>query len=289
MRYTFCIVLLSYLLFSCGIPKKDVLVLEGKYKNELIKLDSQLVDQRALNYSLTLDNYKKQGSISTYESVQKVYLDRLDSLQNEIDKLNKNSSLSQNFLSDNIDSLEAKLAGQNLFTQSILNYWNVFNHPVGKLSAILKDSLASEVNIIIEESTLYCSISIPMETLFKPFATQVVDPTSMPLLGKISEILQLFPAFTIQVIGHTDNAIQQNKKLPDNWDLSVLRASAVSKALVEEWQLSPSRILAAGKGEFSPMKSNETPEGKALNRRIELVVSLRTEDILRDYRRLLLR
>ena len=77
MRYTFCIVLLSYLLFSCGIPKKDVLVLEGKYKNELIKLDSQLVDQRALNYSLTLDNYKKQGSISTYESVQKVYLDRL--------------------------------------------------------------------------------------------------------------------------------------------------------------------------------------------------------------------
>jgi chemotaxis protein MotB len=216
-----------------------------------------------------------------------VYLDRLDSLQNEIDKLNKNSSLSQNFLSDNIDSLEAKLAGQNMFTQSILNYWNVFNHPVGKLSAILKDSLASEENIIIEESTLYCSISIPMETLFKPFATQVVDPTSMPLLGKISEILQLFPAFTIQVIGHTDNAIQLNKKLPDNWDLSVLRASAVSKALVEEWQLSPSRILAAGKGEFSPMRSNETPEGKALNRRIELVLSLRTEDILRDYRKLL--
>jgi chemotaxis protein MotB len=155
------------------------------------------------------------------------------------------------------------------------------------LSAILKDSLASEEDVIIEESTLYCSISIPMEKLFKPFVIQAVDPTAMPLLGKISEILQLFPAFTIQVIGHTDNAIQQNKKLPDNWDLSVLRASAVSKALVEEWQLSPSRILAAGKGEFRPMKSNETPEGKALNRRIELVVSLRTEDILREYKKLL--
>ncbi|MFN6064697.1 MAG: flagellar motor protein MotB, partial [Bacteroidota bacterium] len=213
--------------------------------------------------------------------------DRLDSLQNDIDRLNKNSSVSQNFLSHYIDSLETKLANQYLFTQSILNYWTKFNSPVGKLSAILKDSLASEENVIIEESTLYCSISIPMEKLFKPFVTQVVDPTAMPLLGKISEILLLFPAFTIQVIGHTDNAIQQNKKLPDNWDLSVLRASAVSKALVEEWQLSPSRILAAGKGEFSPMKSNETPEGKALNRRIELVVSLRTEDILRDYRKLL--
>jgi chemotaxis protein MotB len=245
------------------------------------------VDQRTFNYTLTLDNYKKQGSIAAYESVQKVYLDRLDSLQNDIDRLNKNSSFNQNFLSDNIDSLETKLANQSLFTQSILNYWTKFNSPVGKLSAILKDSLTSDENVIIEESTLYCSISIPMEKLFKPFVTQTVDPIAMPLLGKISEILQLFPAFTIQVIGHTDNAIQQNKKLPDNWDLSVLRASAVSKALVEEWQLSPSRILAAGKGEFSPMKSNETPEGKALNRRIELVVSLRTEDILRDYRKLL--
>jgi chemotaxis protein MotB len=287
MKLIFFFILLSFCLFSCGIPKKDVLLLEDKYKNELIKLDSQLVDQRSFNYSLTLDNYKKQGSIAAYESVQKVYLDRLDSLQNEIDKLNKNSSLSQNFLSDNIDSLETKLANQYLFTQSILNYWTKFNSPVGKLSAILKDSLASEEDVIIEESTLYCSISIPMEKLFKPFVIQAVDPTAMPLLGKISEILQLFPAFTIQVIGHTDNSIQQNKKLPDNWDLSVLRASAVSKALVEEWQLSPSRILAAGKGEFRPMKSNETPEGKALNRRIELVVSLRTEDILREYKKLL--
>lgn len=279
--------LFSFFLFSCGIPKKDIILLEDKYKNELINLDSQLVHQRSLNYSLTLDNYKKQGSIATYESIQLVYLNRLDSLQNDIDRLNKNSSVSQNFLSDNIDTLEMKLANQYLFTQSILNFWTKFNSPVGKLSSLLKDSLASEANVMIEESTLYCSISIPMELLFKPFITQAVDPMAMPLLGKISEILQLFPAFTIQVIGHTDNAIQQNKKLPDNWDVSVLRASAVSKALVEEWQLSPSRILAAGKGEFSPMKSNETPEGKALNRRIELVVSLRTEDILREYRKLL--
>jgi chemotaxis protein MotB len=87
-------------------------------------------------------------------------------------------------------------------------------------------------------------------------------------------------------VGHTDNAIQQNKKLPDNWDLSVLRASAVVKALTDDFQLSPSRVLAAGKGEFSPMKSNETAEGKALNRRLELVMSIRMEDVLREYRKI---
>ena len=66
MKLIFFFILLSFSLFSCGIPKKDVLLLEDKYKNELIKLDSQLVDQRSFNYSLTLDNYKKQGSITAY-------------------------------------------------------------------------------------------------------------------------------------------------------------------------------------------------------------------------------
>jgi chemotaxis protein MotB len=287
MRLVVILILFNLIFFSCGISKKEVLLLENNYKDELVKIDSQLVKQRELNYELTLNNYQKQGSIATFESVQKVYLDRLDSLQNEIDKLNKNSSLNQNFLASNIDSLELKLANQELFLQRMLNYWSRFNSPVNKLTSLLRDSLASEGQIFIEESTLYCSISIPMERLFKPFITQAVEPAAMPLLGKISDILQLFPAFTIQVVGHTDNAIQQNKKLPDNWDLSVLRASAVTKALTDEWQLSPSRILAAGKGEFSPMKSNETPEGKALNRRIELIISLRMEDVLREYRKLL--
>lgn len=287
MRSGIVLFLISLFFCSCGIPKKEVLILENTYKAELIKLDSQLVDQRKINYDLTLNNYQKQGSIATYESIQMVYLDRLDSLQSEIDKLSKNSSLNQISLAANIDSLENKLANQYLFTQSILNYWTRFNAPVSKLTSILKDSLASENNVVIEETTLYCSVSIPMERLFKPFVTQAVETTALPLLGKISEILQLFPAFTIQVIGHTDNAVQQNKKLPDNWDLSVLRASAVTKAFTEELQLSPSRVLAAGKGEFSPMESNETPEGKALNRRIEIVISLRMEDILREYRKLL--
>lgn len=287
MRLAVVLMLFSLIFSSCGISKKEVLLLESNYKDELVKLDSQLMDQRKLNYELTLNNFQKQGSIATFEYVQKIYLDRLDSLQNEIDRLNKNSSLNQNFLASNIDSLELKLANQELFLQRILSYWTSFNSPVSKLTSIIRDSLASEDQIFIEESTLYCSISIPMERLFKPFVTQTVEPAAMPLLGKISDILQLFPAFTIQVVGHTDNAIQQNKKLPDNWDLSVLRASAVTKALTDEWQLSPSRISAAGKGEFSPMKSNETPEGKALNRRIELIISLRLEDILREYRKLL--
>jgi chemotaxis protein MotB len=287
MRLAVVLILFSLIFSSCGISKKEVLILENNYKDELVKLDSQLVNLRKSNYELTLNNYQKQGSIATFEFVQKVYLDRLDSLQNEIDKLNKNSSLSQNFLASNIDSLELKLTNQDLFLQRILNYWVRFNSPVSNLTSILRDSLASEEQVFIEESTMYCSISIPMEKLFKPFVTQAIEPSAMPLLGKISDILQLFPAFTIQVVGHTDNAIPQNKKLPDNWDLSVLRASAVAKALTDELQLSPSRILAAGKGEFSPMKSNETPEGKALNRRIELVISLRIEDILREYRKLL--
>jgi hypothetical protein len=144
MRLVVILILFNLIFFSCGISKKEVLLLENNYKDELVKIDSQLVKQRELNYELTLNNYQKQGSIATFESVQKVYLDRLDSLQNEIDKLNKNSSLNQNFLASNIDSLELKLANQELFLQRMLNYWSRFNSPVNKLTSILRDSLASE-------------------------------------------------------------------------------------------------------------------------------------------------
>jgi len=281
------IFLLVIVLSSCGVPQKEVLVLEDRYRQELIVLDSQLVDLRRTNTALLGDNWHKQGGLDAYAAIQIVYLNRMDSLRNEIDRLSRNSSLDRNFLIALIDSLEQQQAKEGYFTQSILGYWSRINLPVLKLAAVLRDSLAAEEGVEVEEEVLSCRIAIPMERFFKGGSTQVVEPAGMPLLEKISQLLQGFPAFSLQVVGHTDNAAQLNRKLPDNWDMSVLRASTVTKVLTEDFQLSPSRVLTAGKGEFSPRQSNESAEGKAKNRRIEIVASLRLEDILREYRKLL--
>jgi len=71
MRLAVVLILFSLIFSSCGISKKELLILENNYKDELVKLDSQLVDLRKSNYELTLNNYQKQGSIATFEFVQK--------------------------------------------------------------------------------------------------------------------------------------------------------------------------------------------------------------------------
>jgi chemotaxis protein MotB len=155
-----------------------------------------------------------------------------------------------------------------------------------KVSKALLSFKEKDLSIQVKNGKVYVSLS--EQLLFKS-GSYAVDPKGIEALKKLAGVLMGDKEINIMVEGHTDDVPfnSSNSALKDNWDLSVLRASAVTKALTDEWQLSPSRILAAGKGEFSPMKSNETTEGKALNRRIELIISLRMEDILREYRKIL--
>ena len=75
------------------------------------------------------------------------------------------------------------------------------------------------------------------------------------------------------VEGHTDNvAFKGNKILVDNWDLSVKRATSVVRVLQNKYGIPPARMAAAGRGEYLPVTSNDTPEGKAANRRTRIVI-----------------
>lgn len=76
----------------------------------------------------------------------------------------------------------------------------------------------------------------------------------------------------IRVEGHTDNVPIKNLRFPSNWELSTARATAVIAHLITKFGLTPNRISAAGYGEFHPVMSNQTPEGRARNRRIDIVV-----------------
>ena len=83
----------------------------------------------------------------------------------------------------------------------------------------------------------------------------------------------------IQVIGHTDNQPRRNT---DNLDYSALRATTVARLFIQDHNLGANRIIAAAKGPFAPKASNETPEGRTENRRIEILVTYRDSDLIRD-------
>jgi chemotaxis protein MotB len=74
------------------------------------------------------------------------------------------------------------------------------------------------------------------------------------------------------VEGHTDNVPYKNGVLLDNWDLSVKRSTAVVRILQKDYGLDPTKIAAAGRGEYQPVTSNDTPDGRAANRRTRIVI-----------------
>jgi chemotaxis protein MotB len=81
----------------------------------------------------------------------------------------------------------------------------------------------------------------------------------------------------ITIEGHTDNIPISNARFPSNWELSVARATAVLVYLIQEHKIDPSRLSASGYAEWRPIASNTTPEGRAKNRRVEIIFEAKTD------------
>ncbi len=95
------------------------------------------------------------------------------------------------------------------------------------------------------------------------------------VLGKVAQVLNTVADKNIRIEGHTDDrpiAGELQAKYPSNWELSTARATSVARYLQDKAKVDPKRLVAAGYGEFHPGASNDTPEGRALNRRIEIVL-----------------
>lgn len=94
---------------------------------------------------------------------------------------------------------------------------------------------------------------------------------AIPILNEIVKALKKIPN-QIAVEGHTDNIPIHTKEFPSNWELSVARATRVVRYFISVGKISPKRLRAAGYGEYRPLYPNDTPEHRALNRRVEIVV-----------------
>ena len=115
-------------------------------------------------------------------------------------------------------------------------------------------------------------VSLSEKLLFKSGST-AVDPKGVDAIKKVAEVLAKNPDIAIRVEGHTDNVpLKGSGDMKDNWDLSVLRATNVAK-IIQNNGVPATRIIASGRGESMPVADNSTTEGKARNRRTEIILS----------------
>jgi chemotaxis protein MotB len=126
-----------------------------------------------------------------------------------------------------------------------------------------------DINIKVDKGVVYIDISDKL--LFKSGRYEVTD-RAKAVLGKVAQVLKNQPDIEFMVEGHTDNVPYRSGVLLDNWDLSVKRATSVVRILQKEYGLDPAKIAAGGRGEYKPLTTNETSDGRAINRRTRIVI-----------------
>ncbi len=137
----------------------------------------------------------------------------------------------------------------------------------------LKSSLGNlndtDVVVNVEKSVVFISLSDKM--LFTSGST-TLSPRAKEVLAKVATVLNDKPEMEVLVEGHTDNVPIKRDCFKDNWDLSASRATTIARVLQNDYKVDPSRITAGGRSEYVPLQSNDTPEGRATNRRIRIVI-----------------
>jgi len=251
--------------------------LSAVFANQLELADYQLND-------LKLQLAEKKGENNTLEAMRQKLEQRVVNLEDEIESLN-NQILSLQQSSDKaLQQKAVEVAAKEKILKDLKGQIEERERAMEKihmkLEAVLQsfDSTSTFWSAGMKERKVH--ITLYESLLFRTGSTRV-RTKGIEVSRKLAEVLSRHPEVLIRVEGHTDNKPpKRGRGIQDNWDLSVLRAASVVRLLTKEFELSPNQVLAAGKGEFAPKTSNETEEGKAQNRRIELVILPRVEDIL---------
>ena len=138
------------------------------------------------------------------------------------------------------------------------------------LKSVLREGIEDEdVTINVDKTVVYINLSDKM--LYKSGSYQITDRAA-EVLQKIATIAQSRPNLEIMVEGYTDNVPINTNCVKDNWDLSVLRATAVVKALENKFDIDPNRLIAAGRGEYNQLVDNSTAENRSINRRTRIIL-----------------
>ncbi len=167
---------------------------------------------------------------------------------------------------DNIGSKDAYIQDiqRAMARKDSLNMALVMN-----LKSALSDINDTDIEIKVDKSAVYISISDKL--LFKSGSYDVTDQAKV-VLGKVAQVLNSKPDIEFLVEGHTDNVPIKNNFILDNWDLSAKRATSVVRILQNQYNIEPKRMTAGGRGEYIPLQTNDTVEGKAANRRTRIVI-----------------
>ena len=271
IKYVALIGLLPVMLYSCTAGK-ELKALQSRYDSLGNAYSSLQADLKNCN-SRTADLTAKKSSCDA----------QLDALNKQIAFLKDNNTQALKQLEDisvisgtqaasikkSLDNLGAKDAYIQTLQQAMAHKDSLNMALVSNLKGAIGNLNDQDINIKVDKGVVYIDIS---DKLLFNSGKYEVTPRAKEVLGKVAMVLKNQPNIEFMVEGHTDSRPYRRGMLLDNWDLSVKRATSVVRILQKKYGLDPAHIAAAGRGEYMPVASNDTDEGRAANRRTRIVI-----------------
>ncbi|MBV6655900.1 MAG: OmpA family protein [Mameliella sp.] len=289
MRKLFLISLLPMLLFSCVSKKKhlEMMSVAAATSDSLVyQIDSTV----QLIYELRLDTAERRGENTALLSSQSNLLDRIITLDDEIERLQQERSNQVEGLDARLKERDAIIAEREAKIAQLAALLDQRSEELDRLAVQLQDTLQSLDSSAFTVEVLsggILSLSVLSDFLFYPGSTNKLENTADSTLLILSQYLSSYPSLQLTVIGHSNNEPLRRKSIDSKWAFSAMRAATLVKVLTRQYELSTSRVTAAGKGDFAPRASNSTEEGRAFNERIEFRIEQGKGRLLRDLKRAL--
>jgi chemotaxis protein MotB len=260
---------------------------ELKSENRQLKEKNEDLNSR-LEEALYESNVQKQKNAGLKVDIQNLNR-QLDILKtgssSEIEQLLEELQTARRDLNARGDRLleaEKELEDRNARLIELQNVLAQKDQAVKELKEKVMNALTGFTNkgLTVHEKNGKVYVSMDEKLLFKT-GQWSVDPNGQRALRDLSQLLAENTDINIMVEGHTDNVpMHGSGEVKDNWDLSVMRATAVTKILTQNVQLDPERIIAAGRSEYVPLTVNETAEGRQMNRRTEIILTPKLDELL---------
>mgnify|MGYP002628302490 CR=1 FL=1 len=254
-----------------------------KFKEAVNERDSLCVRTSDLEGVLAATEKDLEQTSSELADISK----QLDNAKKEYDQLNLASGAKVAGLSSDLATKQAELDAKEELLKNREERLKMLEEIVRKqdelmnaLSDRVKKALmgfdADELSVEMRDGKVYVSMSDKL--LFKS-GSDAVEPKGVEALQKIAEVMIKNTDINMAIEGHTDSIPIKTNRFKDNWDLSVARSVSVVR-LLQDSGLDPQRVTAAGKGEYTPISDNSTKEGRAKNRRTELVLTPKLNELM---------
>ena len=241
-------------------------------------LAAKVKENGGLKDNLATETSKNRDLSAQYKDLQDKYNTLINQSLSQTDKLSKALAAK----SDDLDAKEKLLSDREKTLDEMRKIITKQDSITNRLNSILRNALlgfnSDELSVEIKNGKVYVSMSDKL--LFKSGSSAVEDK-GKDALKLLADVLDKNTDIDILVEGHTDNVPIKTSVYKDNWDLSVARATSIVRILTNDYKIVPTRLTASGKGEFFPKADNETVEGRAKNRRTEIILSPKLDELMK--------